>query len=120
MTKLELLKVLPEIFPGFKIEEETESKWSKIRIGGGLKVYTYHDVTDGDCTWYFSVYFHLHDNEVMIPNKYTIEFMEAYADIYLMVLESNKQTSIILGKMNELKSGKFDMLRDKKIDKIVE
>ena len=120
MTKLELLKVLPEIFPGFKIEEEPKSKWSKIRIEGGLEVYTYHDVTDGDCTWYFNVYFPSHDNEVVIPNKYTIEFMEAYADIYSMVLESNKQTSIILNKMNELKSGKFDMLRDKKIDKIVE
>ena len=120
MTKLELLKVLPEIFPGFKIEEESKSKWSKIRIEGGLEVYTYHDVTDGDCTWYFNVYFPSHDNEVMIPNKYTIEFMEAYANIYLMVLELNKKTSIILNKMNELKSGKFDMLRDKKINKIVE
>jgi hypothetical protein len=100
MTKLELLKVLPEIFPGFKIEEESKSKWY--------------------CTWYFNVYFPSHDNEVMIPNKYTIEFMEAYANIYLMVLELNKKTSIILNKMNELKSGKFDMLRDNKINKIVE
>jgi len=120
MTKLELLKVLPEIFPGLKIEEEPKSKWSKIRIQGGLEIYTYHVVTDGDCTWYLNVYFPSHNNEVMIPNKYTIEFMETYADIYSMILESNKKSSLILNKMHELRSGKFDMLRDKKINKIVE
>lgn len=119
MNRQQIYKLLVEVFSEFEVKIIDKSTWSKIRIDEDLEVYTYSGYPDrDDNVWYFNTYYDGHSKEVMIPKTNTVEFVQAYKDLFLDILKSKE---IILSVNKRFKSiGAIETIRDKKISNIID
>ena len=118
MTSNEIHDLLKSVFSEFPVRMMNNSTWSKIVVGPSLEVYTYSGYPDReDSIWYFNLYFNGSGKEIMIPNKDSKEFLQAFKEIYLDVLTA---TDIFKSVTDRLKSiSDISTIRDIKINNII-
>ncbi len=118
MTRNEIYDLLKSIFSEFPVRMVDKSTWSKIVVGPNLEVYTYSGYCDReDSVWYFNIYFNGSGKEIMIPNKDSKEFLQAFKDIYLDILKANQIFDSVTDRL--LSISDISTIRDVKINNIV-
>lgn len=119
MNKDQIHKLLLDVFSEFEVKLVDKSTWSKILIGRDLEVYTYSGYPDkDDNVWYFNTYYDGHSKETLIPKTNTVEFVQAYKDVFLDIIRSKE----IIESVNQrlMLIGTVETIRDKKISNIID
>ena len=119
MNRQQIYKLLVEVFSEFEVKIIDKSTWSKIRIDEDLEVYTYSGYPDrDDNVWYFNTYYDGHSKETLIPKTNTVEFVQAYKDVFLDIIRSKE----IIESVNKrlMLIGTVETIRDKKISNIID
>lgn len=119
MNKDQIHKLLLDVFSEFEVKLVDKSTWSKILIGRDLEVYTYSGYPDrDDNVWYFNTYYDGHSKETLIPKVNTVEFVQAYKDVFLDIIRSKE----IIESVNQrlMLIGTVETIRDKKISNIID
>jgi hypothetical protein len=119
MTSNEIYDLLKSVFSEFPVRMIDKSTWSKIVVGPNLEVYTYSGYSDReDSVWYFNLYFNGSGKEIMIPNKDSKEFLQAFKEIYLDVLKSSEIIKSVTDRLNTISDP--SNIRDFKIKNIID
>jgi hypothetical protein len=118
MTSNEIHDLLKSVFSEFSVRMIDKSTWSKIVVGPNLEVYTYSGYCDReDSVWYFNIYFNGGGKEIMIPNKDSKEFLQAFKEIYLDALTATDIFKSVTDRLNKIND--VSIIRDIKINNII-
>ena len=118
MTRIEIYDLLKSVFSEFEVRLADKSTWSKIYVGKNLEVYTYGGFPDReDSVWYFNIYFNASGKEVMIPNKDSKEFLQAFKEIYLDILTATDIFKSVTDRLNRIND--VSIIRGIKINNII-
>ena len=119
MTRNEIHDLLKSVFSEFPVKMVDKGTWSKIVVGPNLEVYTYSGYCEReDSIWYFNAYFNGSGKEVMIPNKDSKEFLQAFKEIYLDILSANQIFDSVNEKLKTIND--TSTIRDIKINNIID
>lgn len=119
MTQKQIFDLLVSVFSDYNVKLLNKSTWSKIVIDSTLEVYTYSGYPDReDSIWYFSTYYNGHSQEIMIPNKDTLEFIQLYKEIYSDIVKAKEILKSASDRILSLSD--VSNIRDKKINNIID